>query len=563
LDQSIDTEDETTEILYGAENVIKFNLQRFSRIKQKHDALLESAWPSVIFTIAQPIKLALIELHKKGIKQRLITEITTDNIEYCKELLKFTDEVRHIDGIKGNFSVSDGKEYVAAAIIQEEQDITQLIFSNVKQIVEQHQHLFETLWSKAVPAEDRIKEIELGIKPDNIETIKDPVRTQNLYLNLVKSAKTELMLIIPTTNAVNRQSYIGLHHLIKELITDGKVQVRILAPQRNDNDDKITNHSQDILTSYDDALNIQIRNIEASSATQSTIAIVDRKQSLAIEIKDDSKERFTEAMGFATYSNSRPTVLSYVSIFEGFWIQTELYKKLKDTEQMQKEFFNVAAHELRNPVQPILGLIDIVRRNEKDLQQKQLLDIIARNAKKLQQLTEDVLDVAKIEAHSLQINKEEFDLDDLIKHIVEDYKSELTSNKRIKLVYESDTRTSANNINRMIVADKTRIGQVISNLISNAAKFTSENGIVSIKLRNDADHDGFITVIVRDSGTGIHHKVMSRLFTKFATMPGTGTGTGLGLFISKSIIEAHGGRMWGENNQDEKGATFSFSLPCK
>jgi K+-sensing histidine kinase KdpD len=166
-------------------------------------------------------------------------------------------------------------------------------------------------------------------------------------------------------------------------------------------------------------LNIQIRNIEASSATQSTIAIVDRKQSLVIEIKDDSKERFTEAMGFATYSNSRPTVLSYVSIFESYWIQTELYKKLKDTEQMQKEFFNVAAHELRNPVQPILGLIDIVRRNEKDLQQKQLLDIIARNAKKLQQLTEDVLDVAKIEARSLQIIKEEFDLDDLIRHIVE------------------------------------------------------------------------------------------------------------------------------------------------
>ncbi|NAL78324.1 sensor histidine kinase, partial [Nitrososphaera sp. AFS] len=148
-------------------------------------------------------------------------------------------------------------------------------------------------------------------------------------------------------------------------------------------------------------------------------------------------------------------------------------------------------------------------------------------------------------------------------HIVEDYKSELTSNKRIKLVYENDARTSTNNINQMIIADKTRIGQVISNLISNAAKFISENGSISIKLRNDADHDGFITVIVRDSGTGIHPSVMSRLFTKFATMPGTGTGTGLGLFISKSIIEVHGGRMWGENNLDEKGATFSFSLPCK
>ena len=114
----------------------------------------------------------------------------------------------------------------------------------------------------------------------------------------------------------------------------------------------------------------------------------------------------------------------------------------------------------------------------------------------------------------------------------------------------------------MIIADKTRIGQVISNLISNAAKFISENGSISIKLRNDADHDGFITVIVRDSGTGIHPSVMSRLFTKFATMPGTSTGTGLGLFISKSIIEAHGGRMWAENNRD-KGAAFYFSLPSK
>ena len=98
-----DIESETTQILYGAENIIKFNLQRFSMITTKHDAFLNSAWPSVIFTVAQTIKTALIDLHRKGIKQRLITEITSDNVAYCKELMKFTNEIRHLDGIKGNF----------------------------------------------------------------------------------------------------------------------------------------------------------------------------------------------------------------------------------------------------------------------------------------------------------------------------------------------------------------------------------------------------------------------------------------------------------------------------
>lgn len=124
-------------------------------IKEKQDAFVDSAWPSVVFTVAEPIKNALIDLRKRGIKQRLITEITAENISYCKGLMKFMDEMRHWDGIKGNFSVSDAREYVAIATMQKKQDLTQIIFSNVKQIVEQHQYLFETLWNKAIPAESR------------------------------------------------------------------------------------------------------------------------------------------------------------------------------------------------------------------------------------------------------------------------------------------------------------------------------------------------------------------------------------------------------------------------
>jgi hypothetical protein len=432
----------------------------------------------VIFTVAQTIKTALIDLHRKGIKQRLITEITSDNVAYCKELRKFTNEIRHLDGIKGNFSVSDEKEYVAIATIQKEQDVTQLIFSNVKQIVEQHQYLFETLWNKAIPAEDKIKEIEQGIKPDVIETIKDPIKIQNLYLNLIKSAKTELMLIIPTANAIDRQANIGISNMLKRIDIENDVKTRILAPLKNNNN-YLEEELQDVasLFHFSSSSNIQLRTIEPASATKSTIVIVDRKESLVIEVKDDSKEIFSDAMGFATYSNSRSTVLSYVSIFENFWIQTEMYKKVKEAEQMQKEFINIAAHELRNPIQPILGLTEVVRKNEKDLKQKELLDIVVRNAKKLKQLTEDVLDATRIESNSLKLNKEEFNLYDLIMYIIQDYKNQIATERRIiKLVYNDyEEREHSRYSNPILIyADKNRINQVISNLISNSIKFTKD-----------------------------------------------------------------------------------------
>ncbi|HZA07762.1 MAG TPA: HAMP domain-containing sensor histidine kinase, partial [Nitrososphaeraceae archaeon] len=473
-----DTETETTQILYGAENIIKFNLQRFSRIKEKHDAFLNSAWPSVIFTVAEPIKTALIDLKKKGIKQRLITEITCDNIAYCRELLKFM-EIRHLDGIKGNFSVSDEREYVAIATIRKEQDIDQLIFTNVKQIVEQHQYLFETLWNKAIPSEDKIKEIEQGIKPDVIETIKDPIQIRKLYLDLIKSAKNELMLIIPTSNAIHRQANIGIPNMLNKIGIGNNVNVRLLAPLKNEN---YVEQELQVLFSPYSSPHIQLRSIETASATKSTIAIVDKKESLVIEVKDDSKEAFSDAMGFATYSNSRPTVLSYISIFESFWLQTEMYKKVKEAEQMQKDFINIAAHELRNPIQPILSLTEIARRKASDRELKELLDIVVRNANILKQLTEDVLDVTRIESNSFQLNKEGFNLKDLILDIIEAYKRQILKKSiiDIKLICDND---NSNNI--IIHADKYRVHQVISNLISNAVKFT--HGTISINIKKSKE----------------------------------------------------------------------------
>ena len=225
---------------------------------------------------------------------------------------------------------------------------------------------------------------------------------------------------------------------------------------------------------------------------------------------------------------------------------------------MQKEFINIAAHELRTPIQPILGLSEILRSKigEDDYEQKELLDTVIRNAKRLQRLADDILDVTKIDSQSLKLNNTQyFNLNDIIINALADYQNEEKDNKKrkIKLLYHYDYE------NIFVEADKPRITQVISNLLRNALKFTNE-GEISISVEKD-DIGQLILVSVRDTGAGIDPEILSRLFTKFATK--SFEGTGLGLYISKSIVEAHGGKIWAQNNPDGNGATFSFSLPAK
>jgi two-component system, OmpR family, sensor histidine kinase VicK len=275
----------------------------------------------------------------------------------------------------------------------------------------------------------------------------------------------------------------------------------------------------------------------------------------------------------AAYSNSKPIALAYASIFDSLWKQTELHQKLSDMyeqltiqSKMQKEFINVAAHELRTPIQPILGLTGVLRSNNTSRDKKtsvakqdEFLDIIMRNATRLQRLADDILDVIKIESESLNLKKEFFNLDDVITNSVDDIITNIAKGSPkgdiIKLLYQPrDT---------FIHADKSRITQVISNILDNAVKFTRANvnkgrgaGIINV---NTEEVDGQAIVSIKDTGIGIDSEIMPRLFEQFASK--SFQGTGLGLYISKSIIEAHGGKIWAHNNTDGKGATFSFSLP--
>jgi signal transduction histidine kinase len=213
---------------------------------------------------------------------------------------------------------------------------------------------------------------------------------------------------------------------------------------------------------------------------------------------------------------------------------------------MQKEFINVAAHELRTPIQPILGLSQIIQSNVMDENLRSQVKVIERNARRLQGLTEDILDVTRIESHTLKLNKEKFNLNDVIIDCIND----VTINnygKKIKLLYEPR--------DIIVEGDKGRISQVISNILSNSTKFTPDG---SISIRSEKSNNQ-VTVSVKDTGTGIDPELFPRLFYKFASK--SFSGTGLGLFIAKSIIESHNGKIWAENNIDGKGAKFSFTLP--
>lgn len=725
-----------TDIIYGADYVINAVIRFASKTNIKIDACVDYTRPSLAIDI-ELLKKYFLRARSRGVRFRYVTEITKDNIQYCKELTKMVDDLRHLDGIRGNFYLSD-KEYLApAAKHRKGKPASQIIHSNVKEILIHQQYVFNSFWNRATPAQqkfieieqgkvhyetkildtqdeifnqvihlaetstmlsivsssggmqliynnffdlykrvlyknknrkgngirwiinvnegnvglvktflalgiqikhiknmppmyfvvgdkelnatiekmdggnmvqslltsnepvyiehfnslfeelwkngidarDRTKDIEMGVDLADIEVIQNSSVARELYLNIVNSALGEIMLIFPTTNAFLRQEKLGVVKLLIQKAKENEekkrnLKIRMLLPTNKLIERKVQNLKQYV--------NIDVRFIEQPSETKATFLVVDRKVSLVMEIKDDSKQTFDEAIGLSTYSTSKAGVLSFVSIFESFWIQTQLYQQAKEAnrdlelaidqlkahDEMQKDFINIAAHELRNPIQPILGLSEALLSRKNEARSDEdifLIGTIIRNAKRLKRVAENLLDVSKIESHSLLLNKEIFNINEIISGTVRDYTSYIekgiTSSSivgsNLKLTYQP----SAEDV--FVEADRNRLVQVISNLLNNAITFTKDNGTIDLGIIKKIDvsysHQQLVIVTVKDSGSGIAPEMLPRLFSKFATK--SDLGTGLGLFISKGIVEAHNGKIWAQNNVDQKGATFAFSLP--
>jgi two-component system, OmpR family, sensor histidine kinase VicK len=697
-----------TEVYHNPYEVVTKVIEFVDKASEKVDACVDHTRPSLIDDI-EALKLSFIRARERGIKLRFVTEITIDNVNNCKQLVKsYVNELRHLDGIRGNFYVSE-MEYVSPAATHEKgKPASHVVYSNVQEVVEQGQYLFETLWNKAVPAEqrireieegverhetlvidnseeiirtisrltadstelatclspggihyshkhffeikkkllekqkrgehkgiryityvdnqnvelvklyleygiqvkhiqnlppmsfgisdkkvavtieemedgklvqsllvsnepgylrhfssvfqelwrngiearERIKEIEEGIEPAKIEILRNPEEALRRSRKLVKSAKHEVLRIYPSFNGFRRQIRIGALHLFREALERNK-SVRILVPADEEQIEHTIKEIQLALPKLD------IRGLDKTLQTQIGVIVVDRKESMIIELKDDTKENYHDAAGLAAYSNSKPIALSYASIFETLWKQGELYERLKAYNMMQKEFINIAAHELRTPVQPILGLSQVLLTKKNGTEHsEEMLHVINRNAERLRQLIEDILDVTKIESQALHLKNERFALNELIQNVIYEFSSQNERDKRhvkISFLPREDF---------IIEGDKGRISQVVFNLLSNAIKFTEEHGsvVISTEERKEEGERFFVVILIKDTGIGIDPAILPRLFTKFASKSERG-GTGLGLYISKSIIEAHCGRIWAETNPDGKGAVFSFSLP--
>jgi signal transduction histidine kinase len=245
------------------------------------------------------------------------------------------------------------------------------------------------------------------------------------------------------------------------------------------------------------------------------------------------------------------------------------YEKVKESEKMKDEFINIAAHELRTPVQPIMGLTDVMYSKIKDKEQREILEIIMRNVERLKRLTDNVLDVTKIESRSLILQREKMNLNILISEILKDYAIKKVKQHMVKIVYDFKY---ADDI--IVEADRDRIDQVIRNLVDNALKFTTivSNGdnqtifVIVDKKKEEEEGKGKgkeqeqAIVSVKDTGQGISKEILPKLFSKFTTS-GSRSGTGLGLYICKNIVEAHGGKIWAESDSKEKGTIFRFTLP--
>jgi signal transduction histidine kinase len=490
------------------------------------------------------IKKELLEKQKKGQHKgiRYVTVIDKENIHLIKIYLQSGIQVRHVRNLPPmSFGVSD--KQIAATIEKMEggRNVQSLLISDDPHYMKHFSSIFEELWKNGMNASDRLREIEEGIEAD-IKVIENPSLVLDLYLDTVSSAKQEILLIFPTTKAFIRHQRTGVFYLLREIVQQQKIKVRILMPY----------HEMTVQTIEDLKKNadkdVDIRSINQVENAMATFLVVDKKFSLVMEIKDDSKETFDESIGLSIYSTSKAGVLSYVSIFENLWSQTELYERLKLHERMQREFINIASHEIRTPTQAVLGFSQLLEQHPQ--KRDKLIQGLRRNAERLQRLSNDILDVTRIESQTLKLIKEKVNINEIILNIINDVGNQIRNPDKLKISISNTTSPI------YVEADRLRLYQIIANLLSNAIKFTKEG---TISIRANMKNNKELMIAVTDDGTGIDPVIMPRLFTKFATR--SNIGTGLGLYISKNIVEAHGGRIWAENNPDGKGATFRFTLP--
>lgn len=500
------------------------------------------------------IPLLHARISQRAGSTQIITNIEKETIPAVKELTEAGAQVKHIDisSLRRCVIYDDDAAYFS---IVEEPLITHTAIDNVDQtegedlwvasteysVIQSAKKRYISDWENAIRSKARIHQLETGIEPEFYKVITDGEMAGQLIRDLTISVKREALLFLPNSKSLVRSDNLGIIDKLIETSQKGAT-VKIICPMSEQN-----------LNTVEKISRSQVQLLDGDTSNYG-MYIVDGEKFFRAELKEPMADKFSEAAGLVIYSNRKTTVDSFKSVFELLWNERVLVEELKKADKMQKEFINITAHELRTPIQPILVVIDTLLSKKGNIEDyEELLSMIRRNAKRLQQVTENILDVTRIESGSFGLKKELFDLNEVIMAVLAAYGSDVKKADQLKIILTSKESF-------YVEADKVRIAQVISNLLNNAMKFTQE-GTIAIscnKMKHDNEKHS-ATFCMKDTGVGIHPEIYPKLFSKFASH--SDGGIGLGLYLCKNIVKTHGGRIWAENNPDGKGSAFFFTLP--
>jgi two-component system, OmpR family, sensor histidine kinase VicK len=566
---------ERTLVFNGAEDTTKAILHAFYAAKGTWDVCGDSTAPSVAMGVRE-FKRAYYDFQQRGVKIRWITQITKDNLSYCKELMQFGTEIRHLDKIKGSFAVSES-EYVATATLKEAEPVPQLIYSNVKEIVEQQKYVFENFWDKAIPSEQRIMEIIDGKKVEFFHIISDNKDASEIYCDLAQSVKKEALLILPSSKAL----------IIAEKL--GVLDCLIKASQHNDNIDDINRHTESAQVKiicpidekndnivnwiYDNAPNIQILNGDNSS---STIFITDNKKFLKAEHKDKDAEEFSNSIGFVVYSNSMTSVTSFKTFFELLWNVHIINKQSEEQKARSQLLTDILAHDINNYNQIANSNLGLILQSQKPIndnnQIMQYLQIAKQAITRSSNLIKSVKLLERINhnVEEIRMNLYPIDIIDSLNRCINLTQSMVTDKKVIvsisnTLEKKSNDDTSSKKMTLLVSANEL-LDEVFINLLTNAARYTDSyesriDILIDTYSNGNTNKSKMLKIDFIDNAHGIPDELKKQIFDRYKI---TSKNSGLGLSIVRMLMDVYGGHVSVEDKitgDYNKGSRFTLFLP--
>ena len=492
-------------------------LRSLQRVLEASDELVGCFTVGAIETVIDslPEALAGVVERKRGETGgiRWVTSIDEADIPIVQRCLEMGISVRHTSRLPPlSFGCSSSALVASIQAGAQGLSMRNVLTSNEPAYVKHFRLVFEEIWKNGIDAEKRLDELSQGLERSEVEIIQNARESMKTAWQLARSAK-EVLMLFSTPMAFIRQVNSDLADQMREVLASSHVKVKLLVPE----DESITPIVEEVKKSLP---MIEIRTMNKSLKTKISILVIDRGKTMVFETKDDSREELYESLGITAFTESKSLGESFATIFDGFWKQTELYEQLEIHDKMQRDFVNIAAHELRTPVQAIINYAELAKSYEDN--REEYYDKLLKSVLRLHKLTEDILDAARIESKTLRLNKEVFLLNDVLRGTVDEQRRAATK-KGLKLHLEQPEPV-------YIFGDKTRIGQVLANLLINAVKFT-DRGSIQVTARLDK-RAGNVTVRVADTGIGIDRSMVPVLFARF--MAKSESGTGLGLFISRA-----------------------------